>query len=64
MNAATLQLALEAAGFHGRVTAVGAVALLCVSADDRVFEDPAARRTAVAIAAEHGFRNLALEVDG
>jgi hypothetical protein len=64
MNAAALQAALEAAGFHGRVTAVGAVALLRVSAEDRVFEDPAARRTAVAIAAEHGFRNLALEVDG
>jgi hypothetical protein len=62
MSADALEAALRAAGIAGTVTADGVVAVLRVAPDDRVLEDAARRRAAIALASEHGFRSLALEV--
>ena len=63
MNVRALEAALAAAGIPGVVDADGTVAVLRLPSEDRSIEDPDCRRTAVALATEHGFRTLALEVD-
>lgn len=62
MNAPQLQAALRTLGIEGEITASGVIAILRVAADDRVLAEAETRRAAVALAAEHGFRSLALEV--
>lgn len=62
MSAGALESALRAIGIRGTVAAEGAVALLRIEADDTVLVDAALRKAALALASEHGFRNLALEV--
>ena len=62
MSTVALEAALRALGVHGVVTAEGAVATVRVAAEDRTLERPDVRRAALAAAAEHGFRGLALEV--
>lgn len=62
MNAPALEAALRQIGLSCTVTADGPVALVRVAPDDTALGEPATRRAAVALAAEHGFRNIALEV--
>ncbi len=62
MNAMQLEHALRALGTDAVVDAEGAVAVMRMRAEDPRLADAAYRRSLVAVAAEHGFRNLALEV--
>lgn len=62
MSAALLREALAALGIRGSVEARGALAILTVEGDAAPLRDPELRARAVAIASEHGFTNLALEV--
>lgn len=64
MSATALEGALRARGVEAAIDADGAVAVMRLRDDDGRLADPAYRRSIVALAAEHGFRNLALEVDG
>ena len=62
MSARALEDALRAAGVHAAVDAEGAVAVMRIASADVALDDPEVRHALVAIAARHGFRNLALEV--
>lgn len=62
MRAAALEQALRARGIDAAIEPDGAVAVLRLHDDDARLSDPAWRRSLVALAVEHGFRNLALEV--
>lgn len=62
MSAEALRQALAALGLRGVVEARGALAILSVDGDPAPLRDPEIRARAVAIATEHGFTNLALEV--
>ncbi|MBA3891501.1 MAG: hypothetical protein H0X64_13315 [Gemmatimonadaceae bacterium] len=64
MSTAQLEQALRARGIEATVDAEGAVAVMRLHGDDPQLADPDYRRSLVALAAEHGFRNLALEVAG
>ena len=57
-----LEQALHAAGVQCRVEAWDALAVAVPAPGDRRLEDPQLRRRAVAIAREHGFSHLALEL--
>jgi hypothetical protein len=61
LNADALRTGLASLGIDGVVEARGALAILIVG-DSSALRDPAIRKAAVALAAEHGFKNLALEV--
>lgn len=62
MSAPSLETALAALGLAGHVEARGPLAVVTVR-DARPAADPALRAAAVALAAEHGFASLALELD-
>lgn len=62
MSAGELQAALAAQGIRAEVWAEGAVAVMTLDRDDASVADPAVRRSLVALALAHGFRNLALDV--
>jgi hypothetical protein len=62
LSAAVLRQALAALGIRGSVEARGALAILTLDDDAAPLRDPELRARAVAIASEHGFTNLALEV--
>lgn len=62
MSAEALRQALAALGLQGAVEARGALAILSLDGDAAPLRDPEIRARAVAIASEHGFTNLALEV--
>lgn len=62
MSTAGLEAALRARGIAATVDADGAVAMLRLHADLPELLDASHRRALVLLAAEHGFRNLALEV--
>jgi hypothetical protein len=62
LSTEALRQALAALGIHGSVEARGALAILSLEDDPAPFRDPELRARAVAIASEHGFTNLALEV--
>jgi hypothetical protein len=62
LNADALRTGLVALGIDGVVEARGALAVLTVGGDSSALRDPAVRAAAVTLAAEHGFKNLALEV--
>ena len=62
MSATALATALARIGLTGRVEALGPMAVLTVR-DARAAADPGVRAAAVALAAEHGFASLALEMD-
>jgi hypothetical protein len=57
-----LEHALHALGVSCRVEAWDALAVAIPARGDRRLEDPELRRRAVAIAREHGFSHLALEL--
>jgi hypothetical protein len=63
LSAEALQQALAALGIHGSVEARGALAILSLEGDAAPFRDPELRARLVAIASEHDFTNLALEVN-
>lgn len=63
MNATLLEQALRELGVEARVETDGALAVLLLRRDDARLPDAAFRRSLVAAAAGHGFRNLALELD-
>lgn len=62
MSTEALEATLRALGVHGTVSAEGAVAVVRVAGEDRALERPEVRKAALAAAADHGFRGLALEV--
>lgn len=62
MSARALEDAFRAVGVHAAVDAEGAVAVMRIASADVSLEDPEVRQALLAIAARHGFRNLALEV--
>ncbi|HEY9425920.1 MAG TPA: hypothetical protein VIR34_02100 [Gemmatimonadaceae bacterium] len=62
MSAEALRQALAALGIHGSVEARGALAILTLNGAGASLRDPELRAKAVALASEHGFTNLALEV--
>lgn len=62
MSAVALREALLALGLDCEVEAEGAVALVRVPAHERRLESSEVRRAAVRLGAQHGFRNVALEV--
>lgn len=62
MSADALQAAMVARGIRAVVSADGAVAVMKVDRDDVSVADPEIRRSLVALALAHGFRNLALDV--
>ena len=57
-----LERALRAAGLSCRIEAWDALAVAIPAPGDRSFEDAELRERAVAIARDHGFSHLALEV--
>ncbi len=61
MSASALEAALAEMGIHGRVEAEGALAVLNVR-DGMRLADPTTRATVVALAAQHGFTHVALEL--
>ena len=63
MNASTLEVALRALGMSCTVEAHGRVAVLISKSAHTFPGDPSLRREAVRLAREHGFTNLALELD-
>lgn len=63
MSTSGLEQALRANGIAADVVADSAVAVMRLHGDEPRLADPAWRRSLVALAAEHGFRNLALEVE-
>lgn len=63
MSTVLLERALRERGIEASVIAEGAVAVMQLHRDDARLADAAFRQALVAVAAEHGFRNLALEVD-
>jgi hypothetical protein len=62
LSAESLREALAALGLRGGVDARGALAVLSLEVDAALLRDPAIRARALAIASEHGFTHLALEV--
>lgn len=62
MSAEALRQALAALGLRGVVEARGALAIFSIEGDVAPLRDPEIRARAVALASEHGFTNLALEV--
>lgn len=63
MSADALRAALESIGVHGRVEARDRLAVLTVPGDEvSVLFDEERRRRAIALARDHGFTNLALEL--
>ncbi len=62
MSAESLREALAALGLRGGVEARGALAILSLEGDAASLRDPSVRARALAIASEHGFTHLALEV--
>ena len=63
MSAESLLQALAELGVRGDIEARGALAIFAPTPDAAVLlRDPAIRARAVAIAPEHGFTNIALEV--
>jgi hypothetical protein len=62
VNAAALEQALRDRGIDATIEADGAVAVMRLRDADGRLADAAYRRSLVALAAENGFRNLALEV--
>jgi hypothetical protein len=58
-----LRQALAALGLRGVVEARGALAILSIDGDAAPLRDPEIRARAVALASEHGFTHLALEVN-
>jgi hypothetical protein len=61
VNAEALARGLAALGIRGAIETRGGMAVLTVR-DLRPLEDPAVRSAALALAAEHGFTTLALEL--
>lgn len=61
MSAAALEAALAAIGVHGRVEAEGPLAILSLS-DGSLLVDVATREAVVALATQHGFSHVALEL--
>jgi hypothetical protein len=59
--AARLERALHALGVRARVEARDGFALL-IAADPAPLADPAIRAATIALAAEHGYRSVAVEV--
>ena len=65
MSAAALEASLRRLGVDGRVEAREGLALLVPRDGGEVLADASLRRRAMALAREHGFTHLALElVDG
>lgn len=62
MSAEALRQALAALGIHGSVEARGALAILTLYDNGASLRDRELRAKAIALASEHGFTNLALEV--
>lgn len=62
MSADALEQALRALGVDGRVEARGGLALLVPRAGAGALADGSLRRRAAALAREHGFTHLALEI--
>lgn len=62
MSAEALRQALATLGLHGSVEARGALAVLSLDGAAASLGDPEIRARAVALASEHGFTNLALEL--
>jgi hypothetical protein len=62
LSAEALRQALAALGIRGVVEARGALAILSIDDDAAPLRDPELRARAVALASEHGFTHLALEV--
>ena len=64
MSADGLQRALRAIGIECTVEARDKLAILIPTVSAPDFSEPAARRAAIALLAEHGFTHLALEIPG
>ena len=64
MSAAALEEALRRIGVDGRVEAREGLALLVPRAGAAALADASLRRRAAALAREHGFTHLALELVG
>lgn len=62
MSAAALEAALHAAGMPCGVEARETLAVLTIAAAASRFADDALRRRALALAREHGFTHVALEL--
>ena len=62
MNAEALRQALVTLGIRGSVEARGALAILSLEGDAARLRDPEVRARVLALASEHGFTHLALEV--
>lgn len=62
MSVDELRAGLAALGIDGVVEARGALAVLTIHGDSSAVREPSIRAAAVALAAKHGFTNLALEV--
>lgn len=62
MSAARLEQALRERGLDAAVEPEGGVAVMRLRGGSALLTDAAYRQSLVALAAEHGFRNLALEV--
>ena len=62
MSAEALRQALASLGLRGNVEARGALAILSLEGDPLPLGDPDLRARVVALASEHGFTNLALEL--
>lgn len=62
MSTEALLQALAALGLRGSIEARGALAILSLDGDAVPLRDPELRAKAVALASEHGFTHLALEV--
>lgn len=65
MNEHPLAAALAALGVHARVDARDTLAVLTVPNGDEAarLRDPALRRSVLALAATHGFKTVALELE-
>jgi hypothetical protein len=64
LSAESLREALAALGLRVGVEERGALAVLSLEGDAALLRDPSIRARALAIASEHGFTHLALEVAG
>jgi hypothetical protein len=62
LSAESLREALAALGLRGSIEARGTLAVLLLEGDAAPLRDPSLRARALAIASEHGFSHLALEV--
>lgn len=64
MSADGLERALRAIGIECSVEARDRLAIIIPKTPARDFTEPALRRAAIALLAEHGFSHLALEIPG